>query len=128
MVLGFAGTFNIEKVIPEWFGAKGDNSTINTKPFQDAIDFAFSILKVPANPIVLNILYGSAVIIVLLPDSVPVLILPPIDFAEFAATNVEFQSGDYVIDGTLYIRKQSRIHITGMGKYKTFIYLKTTTH
>lgn len=84
--IGFAGTFNIEKVIPEWFGAKGDNSTINTKPFQDAIDFA-----------------------------------------EFAATNVEFQSGDYVIDGTLYIRKQSRIHITGMGKYKTFIYLKTTS-
>ena len=84
--IGFAGTFNIEKVIPEWFGAKGDNSTINTKPFQDAIDFA-----------------------------------------EFAATNIEFQSGDYVIDGTLYIRKQSRIHITGMGKYKTFIYLKTTS-
>ena len=84
--IGFAGTFNIEKVIPEWFGAKGDNSTINTKPFQDAIDFA-----------------------------------------EFAATNVEFQSGDYVIDGTLYIRKQSRIHITGMGKYKTVIYLKTTS-
>nr|DAP18764.1 MAG TPA: Right handed beta helix region [Crassvirales sp.] len=84
--IGFAGTFNIEKVIPEWFGAKGDNSTINTKPFQDAIDFA-----------------------------------------EFAATDVEFQSGDYVIDGTLYIRKQSRIHITGMGKYKTFIYLKTTS-
>lgn len=84
--IGFAGTFNIEKVIPEWFGAKGDNSTINTKPFQDAIDFA-----------------------------------------EFAATNVEFQSGDYVIDGTLYIRKQSRIHITGKGKYKTFIYLKTTS-
>lgn len=84
--IGFAGTFNIEKVIPEWFGAKGDNSTINTKPFQDAIDFA-----------------------------------------EFAATTVEFQSGDYVIDGTLYIRKQSGIHITGMGKYKTFIYLKTTS-
>lgn len=84
--IGFAGTFNIEKVIPEWFGAKGDNSTINTKPFQDAIDFA-----------------------------------------ELIASNVEFQSGDYVIDNTLYIRKQSRIHITGMGKYKTFIYLKTTS-
>ena len=82
----FAGTFNLEKVIPEWFGAKGDNSTINTKPFQDAIDFA-----------------------------------------ELIASNVEFQSGNYIIDNTLYIRKQSRIHITGMGKYKTFILLNTTS-
>lgn len=82
----FAGTFNLEKVIPEWFGAKGDNSTINTKPFQDAIDFA-----------------------------------------ELIASNVEFQSGNYIIDNTLYIRKRSRIHITGMGKYKTFILLNTTS-
>lgn len=81
----FEGTLAVERVIPEWFGARGDNETINTKAFQDAIDFA-----------------------------------------ELTASNVEIQSGEYIVDNTLYIKKQSRIHISGKGKYKTFIYLNST--
>ena len=81
----FEGTLAVERVIPEWFGARGDNKTINTKAFQDAIDFA-----------------------------------------ELTASNVEIQSGEYIVDNTLYIKKQSRVHISGKGKYKTFIYLNST--
>lgn len=79
-----SGSWKVQEVYPEWFGAKGDNSTDSTTAIQKAIDFA-----------------------------------------ELISSNVKISSGEYIIKNTLFIKKQSRIHITGDGKYKTFIYLKS---
>lgn len=81
-----SGSWKVQEVYPEWFGAKGDNSTDCTIAIQKAIDFA-----------------------------------------ELISSNVKISSGEYIIKNTLYIKKQSRIHITGDGKYKTFIYLNSDT-
>ena len=79
-----SGSWKVQEVYPEWFGAKGDNSTDSTTAIQKAIDFA-----------------------------------------ELISSNVKISSGEYIIKNTLFIKKQSRIHIIGDGKYKTFIYLKS---
>lgn len=79
-----SGSWKVQEVYPEWFGAKGDNSTDSTTAIQKAIDFA-----------------------------------------ELISSNVKISSGEYIIKNTLFIKKQSGIHITGDGKYKTFIYLKS---
>lgn len=81
-----SGSWKVQEVYPEWFGAKGDNSTDSTTAIQKAIDFA-----------------------------------------ELISSNVKISSGEYIIKNTLYIKKQSRIHIIGDGKYKTFIYLKSNS-
>lgn len=81
-----SGSWKVQEVYPEWFGAKGDNSTDSTTAIQKAIDFA-----------------------------------------ELISSNVKISSGEYIIKNTLFIKKQSRIHIIGDGKYKTFIYLKSNS-
>lgn len=53
-----AGTWDIKEIYPQWFGAKGDNSTDDTVAFQKCIDMSIKI-KIPEGTYILKPVSGN---------------------------------------------------------------------